>query len=59
MKRVSVKDGSPQYLMSPRRSFYEEMAKEYPMYAKLKTVAENENNRLFRAYGSFMDETYR
>lgn len=29
------------------------------MYAKLKTVAENENNRLFRAYGSFMDETYR
>ena len=30
----------------------------YPMYAKLRTVAENPDNRLFRAYGSFMEETY-
>lgn len=27
-------------------------------YAKLKTIAENDNNKLFRAYGSFMEETY-
>ena len=56
MKCVSVKDGSPQYLMFPRISFYNDMEKEYPMYAKLRTIAENDNNRLFRAYGSFMEE---
>lgn len=58
MKRVSVKDGAPQYLMFPRISFYDDMQKVYPMYAKLKTIAENDNNKLFRAYGSFMEETY-
>lgn len=58
MKRVSVKDGDPQYLMFPRSSFYDDMEKEYPMYAKLGKIAGNENNRLFRAYGSFMDERY-
>lgn len=58
MQRVSVKDGAPQYLMFPRVSFYEAMQNEYPMYAKLRTVAENPDNRLFRAYGSFMEETY-
>ena len=45
--------------MSPRISFYDDMGKEYPMYAKLKDIVANENNRLFRAYGSFMDETNR
>ena len=58
MKRVSVKNGAPQYLMFPRISFYEDMEKEYPMYTRLRTIAENENNRLFRAYASFMEETY-
>lgn len=58
MKRVSVKDGAPQYLMFPRIPFYDDMQKVYPMYAKLKTIAENDNNKLFRAYGSFMEETY-
>ena len=58
MKRVSVKDGSPQYLIIPRRSFYDDMEKEYPLYAMLKNIAGNENNRLFRAYGSFIDDTY-
>ena len=59
MERASVKDGRPQYLMSPRISFYDDMEKEYPMYAKLKDIVANENNRLFRAYGSFMDDTNR
>ncbi len=59
MKRVSVKDGVPQYLMFPRRSFYEEMEREYPVYAMLKDLAANENNRLFRVYGTFMDENFR
>ena len=58
MKRVSVKEGSPQYLMFPRISFYDEMEKEYPMYTRLRKIAGNENNRMFRAYGSFMEETY-
>ena len=56
MKRVSVKDGAPQYLMFPRSSFYDVMEKEYPMYAKLRTVVENESNKLFRAYETLMDE---
>lgn len=58
MKRVSVKDGSPQYLMFPRISFYDDIEIEYPMYAKLKAIADNDNNKLFRVYGSFMEETY-
>ena len=58
MKRVSVKEGSPQYLMFPKISFYDEMEKEYPMYTRLRKIAGNENNRMFRAYGSFMEETY-
>ena len=58
MKRVSVKDGTPQYLLFPRISFYEDMEKEYPMYAKLRTILENENNSLFRAYDTFVDEAY-
>jgi hypothetical protein len=56
MQRVSVKDGAPQYLMFPRRSFYEAMEKEYPMYAKLGKIAADERNKLFRSYGSFMKE---
>ncbi len=59
MKRASVKNGIPRYLMSPRISFYDDMSREYPMYAKLKDIVANESNRLFRAYGSFMDDTYR
>ena len=58
MKRVSVKDDLPQYLMFPRISFYDDMQKVYPMYAKLRTIADDSNNKLFRAYGSFMEETY-
>lgn len=58
MERVSVQDGRPQYLMFPRRSFYEDMEKEYPVYTMLKTIAENDDNELFRAYGLFMDETF-
>ena len=58
MKRVSVHDGAPQYLMFPRLSFYEEMEKEYPIYTKLKMIAGNKNNRLFRTYDTFMEETY-
>lgn len=58
MKRVSVKDGAPQYPMFPRISFYDDMEKEYPMYAKLRKIVSNGNNRLFRAYASFMEETY-
>lgn len=58
MKRVSVKDGLPQYLMFSRISFYDDMEKEYPMYAGLKNIADNGRNRLFRAYGSFMEETF-
>ena len=58
MKRVSVHDSAPQYLMFPRLSFYEEMEKEYPIYTKLKMIAGNKNNRLFRTYDTFMEETY-
>ena len=58
MKRVSVKDGLPQYLMFPRISFYADMEKAYPMYGKLREIAANENNKLFRAYVSFMEEIY-
>ena len=58
MKRISLEDGSPQYLMFPRILFYRDMEKEYPMYARLREVVSNENNRLFRVYGSFMEETY-
>ena len=58
MKRVSVKEDSPQYLMFSKTSFYDDMEKEYPMYTKLKKIADNGNNRLFRAYGSFMEDTF-
>lgn len=58
MKRVSVNNGQPQYLMFPRISFYDDMEKEYPMYKRLRMIAENQNNRLFRAYAAFMEETY-
>ena len=58
MKRVSVNDGAPQYLLFPRISFYEDMEKEYPMYTKLRRIIENENNKLFRAYGAFVEEIY-
>lgn len=58
MKRISVKDGTPQYLMFPKRSFYDEMEKEYPVYARLKNIAGKPDNKLFRAYSTFMDETY-
>ncbi len=46
------------YPYLPEKSFYDEMVKEYPIYAKLKTIAGNTGNKLFRAYGTFMDETY-
>ena len=59
MKRISVKDGLPQYLLFPRISFYDDMGKEYPMYAKLEKIVGNDNNKLFRAYGSFMEEILR
>ncbi len=58
MKRMSVKDGTPQCLMFPRKLFYDEMEKEYPVYTKLKNIAGNTDNKLFRAYSTFMDETY-
>lgn len=58
MKHISVKDGSPQYLLFPRISFYDEMENEYPMYTSLRKIVSNDNNRLFRAYGSFMEEIF-
>lgn len=58
MRRMSVKDGAPQYLMFPKSSFYDEIENEYPMYAKLRKVVNNDDNKLFRTYGSFMEETY-
>ena len=58
MKRVSVEDGSPQYLLFPRISFYADMEKEYPMYAKLMKVVDQDNSELFRAYESFLEEIY-
>ena len=56
MKRVSVVDGSLQYLMFPRISFYDDMEKESPMYASFRKIVENEKNKLFRTYSSFMEE---
>ena len=34
------------------------LEKEYPVYARLKNIAGKPDNKLFRAYGTFMDETY-
>lgn len=40
--------GSPQYLLTPRISVYDELGADYPIYRQLKQVVEDPENRAFR-----------
>lgn len=46
LTELSVKDGAPQYLLLARRSPYQILKKEYPLYEQLENLAANEKNNV-------------
>ena len=40
--------GSPQYLLTSRRSVYDRLSAEYPIYGRLKEIVDSEDNHVFR-----------
>ena len=49
MSMPGEEGGSPQYLLTFRSSVYDHLEKEFPIYARLKEIAENPDNHVFRA----------
>lgn len=46
---VPAKDGgSPQYLLTTRKSVYDALCMDYPIYNRLREIADSEENRVFR-----------
>ena len=40
--------GSPQYLLTPRRSVYDALSGDYPIYSHLKEIVDSPDNHIFR-----------
>lgn len=53
LERLSVMGGKPQYLLLARRSVYDTIKDEYPLYGKLQEMIESGNAAIFRAYKEF------
>lgn len=48
MSRPVTDDGSPQYLLIARRSVYEALCHNYPIYSRLKEIVDSTENHVFR-----------
>ena len=53
LERLTVKDGKPQYLLPARRSSYDTIKEQYPLYGELQEMIEGGNAVIFRAYKEF------
>ena len=53
LERLTVMDGKPQYLLPARRTVYDTIKDEYPLYGKLQEMIESGNAAIFRAYKEF------
>lgn len=48
MSRPAKDGGSPQYLLTPRRSVYDALSKDYPIYSLLRENVDSAENHVFR-----------
>ena len=48
MSLPSEEGGTPQYLLTPRRSVYDALCEDYPIYGHLKEMVDSPDNHVFR-----------
>ena len=46
LTKLSIRDGAPQYLMLARKSPYQNLAGQFPLYAQMEELASDEKNHI-------------